>query len=183
MTRIPQSLCALPAVKAWAMPMLWAGIFGMSTRRIFVAVALSAMLALPASARAPLTPDAAMLQPIQEWIAAYNAGTAPLPEEIFTQDVVIIDEFPPFVWTGISGEHRWAKEIDAFMKPGQQHASAGAARRFQSTTSGDRVSFVLPATLTISRGKRKFTERALWFYVLVKTSHAWKIAADTWTPE
>ena len=146
-------------------------------------MALSAVLAIPASARAPLTPDAAMLKPIQEWIAAYNGGTTRLPEEIFTQDVVITDEFEPFTWTGISGEHRWAKAIDAFLKPGQQHVSAGAARRFRSTKSGDRVSFVLPATLTISRGKRELTERALWFYVLVKTPNGWKIAADTWTPE
>lgn len=153
-----------------------------SLRRVFMGAALSTMLAMPASARAPLVPDAAMLKPIQEWIAAYNRGTTPLPEEIFTQDVVITDEFEPFTWTGISGEHRWARVIDTFIKPGQQHASAGAARRFRSTRSGDRVSFVLPATLTISRGKRMFIERALWLYVLVKTPTGWKIAADTWTP-
>src|SRR6185437_8658199 len=152
-----------------------------SLGHIFVAMVLSTMLAPPASARAPTAPDA-MLKPIREWIAAYNAGTTPLPEEIFTQDVVITDEFAPFTWTGISGEHRWAQAIDSFMKPGQQHASAGAARRFQSTKSGDRVSFVLPATLTISRSKRKFTERALWFYVLMRTPDGWKIATDTWTP-
>lgn len=151
-------------------------------RHTFIAVALSTMLAAPASARAPRAPDAAMLKPIREWIAAYNAGTAPLPEEIFTQDVVITDEFAPFTWIGISGEHRWAKAIDSFIKPGQQHASAGAARRFQSTKRGDRVSFVLPATLTISSNRRKFTERALWFYVLMKTPNGWKIATDTWTP-
>lgn len=153
-----------------------------SFRHMFVAAALTAISAPPASARAPPAPDAAMLKPIREWITAYNAGTAPLPEEIFTQDVVITDEFAPFTWTGISGEHRWAKAIESFMKPGQEHASVGAARRFQSTKGGDRVSFVLPATLTISRGKRKFTERALWFYVLVKTPNGWKIAANTWTP-
>ena len=166
MTRIPQSLCA----------------FGVSLRRTLIGAALSAMLAPPASARAPSAPDAAMLKPIQEWIAAYNRGTTPLPEEIFTQDVVITDEFEPFTWTGISGEHRWAKVIDTFMKPGQQHASAGAARTFRSTRSCDRVSFVLPAILTISRGKRVFTERALWFYVLMRTPDGWKIATDTWTP-
>lgn len=152
------------------------------TRHAFAAVGLLAMLAPPTSARAASAPEAAMLHPIQQWIAAYNAGTAPLPEDIFAEDVVITDEFPPFAWTGISGERQWAKAIDSFMKPGQQYVSAGAARRFQRTKSGDRVSFVLPATLTISRGKRKFIEHALWFYVLVRTPNGWKIAADTWTP-
>jgi hypothetical protein len=184
--RIPRLLSALtvPVLSIGAdrrpVHMLGAGVCSVSLRRMFAAAALSAVLAPSASARAPSAPDVAMLKPIQEWIAAYNSGTAPLPEEIFTQDVVITDEFPPFTWTGISGEHRWAKSIDSFMKPGLQHVSAGAARRFRSTKSGDRVSFVLPATLTFS-GKRKYSERALWFYVLVKTASGWKIAADTWT--
>lgn len=186
MKRVPQLRCALsvPVLSNGAdwrsVRRLGARVCGVSLRRMFAAAAISAVLAPPALARAPSAPDAAMLKPIQEWIAAYNAGTAPLPEGIFTQDVVITDEFPPFTWTGISGEHRWAESIDSFMKPGLQHVSAGAARRFRSTKSGDRVSFVLPATLTFY-GKRKYSERALWFYVLVKTASGWKIAADTWT--
>lgn len=148
---------------------------------MFVAVALAAVLVSPAFAHAS-APDAAMLKPVQDWIAAYNAGTGPLPEDIFTRDVVITDAFPPFVWTGISGEHRWAAVIDGFMKPGQEHVSVGAPRFFESARSGDRVSFVLPAQLWIApRGKRRLHERALWFYVLVKTASGWKIAADTWT--
>lgn len=160
--------------------MLRTGILGISPRPMFVAVALPAILASPAFAHAS-APDAAMLKPVQEWIAAYNAGTGPLPEDIFTQDVVIADEFPPFIWTGISGEHRWATVLDGFMKPGQEHVSVGPPRFFESARSGDRVSFVLPAHLWISGGKGRLDESALWFYVLVKTASGWKIAADTWT--
>jgi ketosteroid isomerase-like protein len=160
--------------------MLRTGILGILLRRTFVSVALPAILASPAFAHTS-APDAAMLKPVQDWIAAYNAGTGPLPEDIFTRDVVITDEFPPFIWTGISGEHHWATGIDGFMKPGQEHVSVGAPRFFQSARSGDRVSFVLPAHLWISRGKRRLDQSALWFYVLVKTASGWKIAADTWT--
>jgi len=162
------------------MRMLRNAILGISLRRMCVAVTLPAILASPAFAHAS-APDAAMLKPVQDWIAAYNAGTRPLPEDIFTQDVVITDEFPPFIWTGISGEHRWATAIDGFMKPGQEHVSVGAPRFFQSARSGDRVSFVLPAHLWIARGKIRLNESALWFYVLVKTARGWQIAVDTWT--
>jgi hypothetical protein len=160
--------------------MVRTNISGISLRRVLVAVALPAILATSAFAHAA-APDAAMLKPVQKWIAAFNAGTGPLPEDIFTQDVVITDEFPPFVWTGISGEHRWATAIDGSLKPGQAHVSVGAPRFFQSARSGDRVSFVLPAHLWISDGKTKLDQRALWLYVLVKTASGWKIAADTWT--
>ena len=77
-------------------------IFRRALRCMPGAVALMVLIVLPALAR-PAAPDAAMLKPVQEWIAAYNAGTGPLPENIFTRNVVIADEFPPFIWTGIWG--------------------------------------------------------------------------------
>ncbi len=162
------------------MHMVRTRIVGTALGRISAAVALPVLMASPALA-GPAAPDAAMLKPVQEWIAAYNAGTGPLAENIFTRDVVISDEFPPFIWTGISGEHRWATAIDHIMKPGQEHGSAGSPHFFERARSGRRVSFVLPAHLWISGPKGRLSERALWFYVLVKSAHGWKIAADTWT--
>jgi ketosteroid isomerase-like protein len=128
-------------------------------------------------------PDAAMMQPVQQWIDAYNDGSGPLPEDIFTDDVVVTDEFPPFVWSGKNGEHQWAQSIDAFIKPGQQHVSAGPARSFRLSHDGKRASFILPATLTYTstRDGMKVTEQALWLFVLVQGADGWKIAADTWT--
>lgn len=143
---------------------------------------LALALAAAVSVRAQSPPDAAMLKPVQQWIAAYNAGTA-LPEDIFTDDVVITDEFPPYVWSGKAGEHAWASAIDAFIKPGNQHVSAGAMTSFQASRGGTRARFVLPATLTFtsSRTGKRETEQALWLFVLVKSGDVWKIAADTWT--
>src|SRR5579872_3874699 len=147
-------------------------------------LAFGGVFATALSVRAQSAPDAAMLQPVQRWIAAYNSGTA-LPEDIFADDVVITDEFPPYVWSGKAGEHAWASAIDRFIKPGQQHVSVGAAQSFRPARGGTRVSFVLPATLTFtpsSTGK-KATEHALWPIVLVKSADGWKIEADTWTAE
>jgi ketosteroid isomerase-like protein len=144
-----------------------------------IANVLFAALTLAAQA----APDASMMQPVQRWIAAYNAGAAPLPEDIFADDAVVTDEFPPFVWVGKTGEHAWASAIDAFIRPGRQHVSVGAAQSFQSTRDGTRVSFVLPATLTFtsSRTGGRITEHALWQFVLERSAAEWKIAADTWT--
>jgi hypothetical protein len=137
------------------------------------------------AARAQPAPDAAMLQPVQRWIDVYNSGTGALPEDIFADDVVITDEYPPYVWRGKAGEHAWASAIDNFIKPGKQHVSIGAPQSFEPTRDGTRVRFVLPATLTFtsSRTGKEETERALWLFVLVKSANTWKITADTWTPE
>ncbi|HZT13296.1 MAG TPA: hypothetical protein VFA29_10860, partial [Candidatus Baltobacteraceae bacterium] len=111
----------------------------------FVSVLASAL-----SVRAQTAPDAAMMQPVQRWIDAYNSGTGALPEDIFSDDVVITDEFPPYVWTGKAGEHAWASAIDSFIKPGRQHVSVGPPQSFLPTRGGNRVSFVLPATLSFT---------------------------------
>ena len=123
-----------------------------------------------------------MMQPVRQWIDIYNSGKGPLPEDIFARDVVITDEFPPFVWSGSAGERRWAQAIDTYIRPGQQRVSVGAAQSFQQTR--DLVRFVLPASLTYrsSRTGTQVTERALWSFVLRRNDEAWKIVADTWTP-
>lgn len=136
--------------------------------------------------RAQSSVDAAMMQPVQQWIDAYNAGTAPLPEDRFTDDAVITDEFPPFVWSGKAGEHQWANAIDKFIRPGNQHVSVGAAQSVQVARDGSRVAFALPATLTLTstRTGQRTTEHALWRFVLVRSlGGRWMIAADTWTQD
>lgn len=109
-----------------------------------LAFVLSAAVALGAQ----IGPDASMMQPVQQWIDGFNRGAGPLPEDVFTDDVVITDEFSPYVWIGKSAEHKWAQAIDAFIKPGNHHLSVGPAQSFQA--GKDRVTFVLPATLTLT---------------------------------
>ena len=46
---------------------------------------------------APSGPSAAMLAPVYRWIDAFNAARVPLPEDVFSDDVVITDQFPPYV--------------------------------------------------------------------------------------
>jgi hypothetical protein len=47
--------------------------------------------------------------------------------------------------------------------------------------AGDRVSFVIPATLTYVLDGKPGTDHALWLFVVAKSGAGWKIVADTWT--
>ena len=153
-------------------------------KRMKVGLGVGAMAVVLSAAVALATqngPDPSMMQPVQQWIDGFNSGTGPLSEDVFTDDVVITDEFPPYVWIGKSAEHQWARAIDAFIKPGNHHLSVGAAQSFQA--GKDRVTFVLPATLTLTAARtgNLVTEHALWLFVLVRDGNEWRIAADTWT--
>lgn len=151
---------------------------GILVKERFAACFLVAAVLLGSVAGAQTGPDASMLAPVRAWIDAYNAGR-PLPETIFTSDVLVTDEFPPYVWSGAAAEHQWAQAIDAFIKPGQQHVSVGAAQAF--TNEANSVSFVLPAVLTISVAPHPArTEHAFWKFTLVRSGNQWLIASDTW---
>lgn len=152
-----------------------------SVRRLILAGALFIALKAAIALGAQGAPDASMMHPIQHWIDAFNSGRGPLPEDIFTNDVVITGDFPPFVWSGKASEHQWAWALDRFIKPGNQHMHVGAAQSFQ--VGKDRVTFVLPATLTLTAARtgRTITEDGLWLFVLVRNGNGWLIAADTWT--
>ena len=151
---------------------------------VAAALALVPVVFTAASAQPTRTPSAAMLAPVQRWIDAYNAAQT-LPDDIFTDDVVITDEFPPYAWSGKVGARAWGARIEqSFQKrrATHEHVVTGTPQAFMTSQAGDRASFVLPATLTYDVEGKTQTDRALWLFVVVKGSdNSWKIAADTWT--
>jgi hypothetical protein len=138
--------------------------------------------ALPAAA-APSV-DGAMMAPVQRWIAAFNDAKTPLPEDVFTTDAVITDQFAPYVWSGTAGVHAWSQWLNASLQSARvkkQHVVTGAPQAVMIAKRNDRAAFVLPATLTYEVDGKPGTDRALWLFVVVKSGNRWKIAADTWT--
>jgi len=152
-------------------------------------VVLSAGLAAAcnkASSTSPagVGPDAAMLSPAQQWIDAFNAARTPLPEAVFAEDVVITDTFPPYVWSGKTAAHAWSEALNEGIHSPllkREHVETAAPRAFLINDAGDRVSFVLPATLTYEEDGKPYVVRAAWQFVLVKGAEGWRITADTWT--
>jgi hypothetical protein len=151
---------------------------------MLIAGTAAAILLTLGSARAAGTPDTAQLAPVQRWIDAFNASQSPLPEDVFTSDVVITDQFAPYAWNGTAAMHAWSTSIaEGFADPRVAHERVvtGAPISYLKNKTGDRVSFVLPATLTYEFKGKPQTDKALWLFVVVKDGSDWKIAADTWT--
>jgi SnoaL-like domain len=126
-----------------------------------------------------------MLAPVQRWIDAFNAAKTPLPEDVFTADVVITDQFPPYVWSGAAEADAWSERLNAGLlgsRVKNEHVVTEPPRAFMIDKAGDRASFVLPATLTYDFDGKPTSDRALWYFVVVRTAEGtWLIAADTWT--
>lgn len=140
---------------------------------------------MPASvAAAGDTPDAAMMAPVHRWIQAFNAAKTPLPEDIFSDDVVITDQFEPYVWSGRAAMHTWSERLNHSLTSSRvkdEHVARDSPRTFMIDKAGDRASFVIPAALTYVLDGKPGAGRALWLFVVVKSGSGWKVAADTWT--
>ena len=150
-----------------------------------LAMAFALATCLHAVAATADGPTPAMLAPAQRWIDAFNAAKTPLPEDDFTGDVVITDQFPPYVWSGTAGMRAWSEAIGKSLKNTRvenEHVVVQAPYSFMIDKAGEHASYVLPATLTYEIDGKPYTDKALWLFVVVKDSAGnWKIAADTWT--
>lgn len=150
-----------------------------------IALAFTMMLpAAPSLAAAPIAPDDAMMAPVRQWIDAFNAAQTPLPEDVFAADAVITDEFAPYAWSGSAGVHAWSERLNRSLHSARvrdERVVVESPRAFMVAAAGDRVSFVLPATLTYVIDGKRGVDHALWLFVVVKDGGRWKIAGDTWT--
>jgi ketosteroid isomerase-like protein len=124
-------------------------------------------------------PDAAMMAPVHA-IASFMAtlDDAKLAQ-VFTDDIVIVENFAPYVFRGADAALRWR---DGF----RGHADGlsglvaafGPARDF--SRSGDTVYFVLPTVWTGKTNQKAFEEEGGWAFVLRREGTGWRVASYAW---
>lgn len=130
------------------------------------------------------TADRAVMQPINEMVAAINRGDIKSVASQFSDDTVIVDEFAPFVWRGSDAATRWMGDFGALLKQmsvTEVKVSLGAARYPQ--VSSDDAYVVMPTTVNMTEKGKLVKETADWTFALSRKNGAWKITALTWAHE
>ncbi len=129
-----------------------------------------------------MIPDAAMMLPIDRLrrFMAECGGAA--PGEAFAADgVVIVENFPPFLFTGQDAVARWAAGFREHARASglaQLSAGFGAAQDFRR--EADRVFFTLPTEWTGLAQGVGFAETGGWAFVLVETAEGWRLLGYAW---
>ena|ERR1700761_1824721 len=126
-----------------------------------------------------MTPDEAMMASVRavaEFMATLDDARL---ADIFADDVVIVENFAPYVFRGDdaiarwrSGFHEHAETLDGLT------VTFGAAQDFSS--DGETAYFVLPTTWKGRSNGWPFEEDGGWAFVLKKQAGRWKIAAYAW---
>ena len=123
--------------------------------------------------------DAAMMAPVHA-IASFMATLDETKlAEVFADDIVIVENFAPYVFRGPDAALRWrdgfrahADGLDGLV------AAFGPVQDF--SRSGDTAYFVLPTTWTGKTNQKPFEEEGGWAFVLRRQGAGWRIASYAW---
>lgn len=154
-------------------------LWGTSSLLLLAAVLLRAQTPAPSSARTDV-PDAAMMAQVTA-LASYMAHVegAALPPVFVDDGLVIVEDFPPYAFTGKNAAAQWDAGFREHAIPLKDlKFSFGPAHDFERT--GDRAFFVLPTTWRGIYKDRQFEEHGAWSFVLKNTAGQWRILAYGW---
>ena len=120
---------------------------------------------------------------VRQFIDGFNKGDVPSAVATCAAQTSIIDEIPPYEWSGAGACGRWANDYDADAKKKGITAGAvtlGAPRHH--AVDGDRAYIVIPVSYEITqKGKQVKQTGAVMAVTLRKGSAGWKITAWSWS--
>ncbi len=162
-------------------------------------LAAGTLLLAPAAVRAqgaaprPALDTAALLAPVRAFAEAFNrdasgAAAPAAPAGVFTADVVITDDLPPFRWTGADALPRWWAELFG-ATPERRAEFARMSRRMllgpvrHLFVQGGEGYVTLPATMTLTdpRTGRPASVSGDLAFTLRAEGGGWRLSSHAWT--
>jgi hypothetical protein len=101
--------------------------------------------------------------------------------DAFAEEVFLVENFPPHVFTGPEAVRRWADGFRTHVRgtTGLRHAFGTP---LDARVGGDRAYLSIPTTWTFEAGGDRFTETGGWAFVMVRRAGTWRVGAYGWAP-
>ena len=124
----------------------------------------------------------AVMAVIKEFESDFNNGNSNWVQ-LCADQVSIIDEFPPYTWSGSGACSQWGKDYDADAKKNSVTNPSvwfGTAKHLDIT--GDRAYVVLPASYSYKQNGKPVKEAGATLTIAFqKSGNSWHITAWTWS--
>ena len=147
-------------------------------QKTLLALALAALIAGPAAASE--TTD--VMAPVLQFLDGFNKGDTKSAAAACTDQMSIIDEFPPHEWHGAGAIMQWFADYDTDAKKNgitDGFVAFGDPRHIDVT--GDRAYIVIPANYTfMKQGKPVKETGSIITLSLQKTAAGWRITGWAW---
>jgi ketosteroid isomerase-like protein len=148
-------------------------------RRLAFAIALAALVAMPATAASEKTD---VIATAGQFVKAFNHNDAKAIAAVCTDEASIIDDFPPHVWRGAGACSQWFSSYQADARESgitDGRVTLGIPRHVD--VAGNRAYAVFPASFTYKQKGKMVQEIGSRFtLVLVKDQGGWRITAWAW---
>lgn len=149
----------------------------------YLILGVVAWVFLGAAASAQQT-NTELMAPIQKFMDTFNKGDMAGAEATHAAvpDLTIIDEVPPYHWSGPGAFKAWSTDLDSdSKKQGMTEMMASVSAPTRVETNGDRAYVIVPAVLTYKVKGVAMRSTAQMTFVLQKGTAGWLIHGWTWT--
>ena len=147
--------------------------------KILISLALAVLAAGPLAA----SENADVVAAIQGVVDAFNKGDTKAVVAASTDEMCIIDEFPPYEWHGAGACAKWASDYEADSKKNEITdgvVKLGTPRHVDVVA--DRAYVVAPASYAFKmKGKRVKETNSTLTLALQKEAAGWRITGWTWS--
>jgi ketosteroid isomerase-like protein len=131
----------------------------------------------------------AIMRPVNAWVHAFSTQQAAFPDDAFTDDCLIIDEFAPFAWSpGTTTVRQWYADVEGLDTAADRQSVLRSKESLQVgdpenlTIAGDRAYMSFHATWSATNPKtnKPFVQHGLFTVVERKTKNGWRMIANAW---
>lgn len=144
-------------------------------------VALTPALAASANPTRPAQPSLPILKLANAVVAASNADDALALSKLYTNDAIVVDEIPPFVWRGASAGVAWWHAVDAFTNKAKHTIQLTNVRISEFQRTANDAYLIQPMTIDETSAGRHSSESGTFAYTFHKTGGIWLISSQVWT--
>jgi ketosteroid isomerase-like protein len=145
----------------------------------FLVIALAPAFAVAGQSQ-PLPPE--ILKLATAVIQGANAGDASAFTGLFTDDAVVVDENPPFVWRGAGAGVAWWRAVEGVVQKAKiSQLKATNIRIGEFKQSAADAYLVESQTVTGVTGGKPFAEPGTMTYTFHNAGAKWLISTMVWT--
>lgn len=156
---------------------------GSDMTRMLTVLTLALMTQVPSVAAQQTADQRAVVAVVNQFIGGFNKGDIPAAIATCAEQTSIIDEIPPFEWSGAGACGKWANAYDAdAKKKGITAGSVTLGTPRHNVVEGDRAYLVIPSSYEVTqKGKQVKQTGAVMAVTLRKGAAGWKITAWSWS--
>jgi len=125
-----------------------------------------------------------VMAPVRQFINGFNSGDVKMAKEACTDNLFIIDDFPPHAWGGPEAISKWLDDLQIFGKQNDSSdwfVTLGKPRHVD--VADVRAYVVVPTNLSYKKKGQLVKEAGLMTLVLHKGTSGWRIAAWSWADD